>query len=92
MAGVQHLRVGDRAVYHMHPDDIGAEAEVIEERGPILVGGGRVVHVRLYRTDTEPIEFSLPEEALTPVTEEDEERFARRPGPRPDRRRVRSRR
>ena len=67
MGTAEHaFHVGDRALYRFGSEDV--EVEVIEERGPIGVHGGRVVRVRLPLTDTEPVEFSVAESRLRLVS------------------------
>ena len=66
MASEQMFHVGDRAFYAFAGRDI--EVEVVEERGPLGVGGRHLVGI-LMRTDfAEPYEMTVPEEDLRPIT------------------------
>ena len=52
-------------------DMVGREAvaTVIEDRGPIGIGGRRLIRVRLEWAHIEPMEFELPAEEVTIVEE-----------------------
>jgi hypothetical protein len=58
---------GDRALYPLHNTDV--EVEVIEERGPIGVGGRHLVRIRVPVTFSDPYEVVVAEARLRPVTD-----------------------
>jgi hypothetical protein len=66
MASKQVFHEGDRALYGDGKRDV--EVEVIEERGPIGVGGRHLVMVRMPVTCSDPVEFEIAEARLRPVT------------------------
>jgi hypothetical protein len=57
---------GDHALYRVGGRDI--EVEVIEERGPIGIGGRHLARIRMPVTAADPIEFEVAEAYLRPVT------------------------
>lgn len=65
------FRVGDRArVKYAFP---GAIAEILEDRGPLGVGGRRFYYVRLTREDMEDMQLDWPEDELIPTEHSDGE-------------------
>ena len=59
------FRVGDRArLKYGWPDAI---AEVVQDLGPLGVGGRRYYHIRLMRPDAEDMLIDWPEEELLPL-------------------------
>lgn len=66
MASEQRFHAGDHAWYVFGGYDV--EVEVIEERGPIGVGGRHLVRIRRPLDYAEPVETTVPEDELRPVT------------------------
>jgi hypothetical protein len=66
MGSEQIFHEGDRAIYGNGRNDV--EVEVIEERGPIGVGGRHLVMVRMQVTCSDPVELEIAEARLRPVT------------------------
>ena len=66
MASEQLFHVGDRAWFVSGGFDV--EVEVIEERGPIGVGGRHLVRIRVPTDWDEPHETTVPEAELRPIT------------------------
>jgi hypothetical protein len=61
------FREGDHAMLRFGSSDI--VVEVIEERGPIGVGGRRLVRIRMPITAADPVEFEIAEAELEPITQ-----------------------
>ena len=60
------VHVGDRARFRFVRADY--PVEVIEDRGPLGIGGGQIVRVRVLDGSTEePREFEVPVEELTDI-------------------------
>lgn len=66
MATDQVFHVGDRAWFVFRGHEV--EVEVIEERGPLGIGGRHLVRVRVLREVDEPYETTVPEVELRPRT------------------------
>lgn len=66
MASERLFHVGDRAWFVSGGFDV--EVEVIEERGPIGVGGRHLVRIRVPTDWDEPHETTVPEAELRPIT------------------------
>ena len=66
VASEQVFHVGDRAWFVSGGFDV--EVEVIEERGPIGVGGRHLVRVRWPSDWDEPHELTVPEADLRPIS------------------------
>jgi hypothetical protein len=66
MTGEPIFHVGDRALYALVTSEV--EVEVIEERGPIGVGGRHLVRIRMPIPCADPVEIEVAEARLRPVT------------------------
>ena len=66
VASEQLFHVGDRAWLVVGRHDV--EVEVIEERGPLGVGGRHLVRIREPMEYAEPLEYTVAEADLRPVT------------------------
>ncbi len=66
MASEQIFHVGDRALFVSGGFDV--EVEVIEERGPLGVGGRHLVRIQWPSDWEEPHELTVPEADLRPIT------------------------
>lgn len=66
VASEQVFHVGDRAWYVYAGADV--EVEVIEERGPLGVGGRHLVRIQWPSDWEEPHELTVPEVELRPIT------------------------
>lgn len=66
MAQEQMFHVGDRAWLKVGKYDV--EVEVIEERGPLGVGGRRLVRIREPLEGAESLEYAVAEADLRPIT------------------------
>jgi hypothetical protein len=62
-AGRPTFRVGDRVRVQLGVDFL--VGTIIEDRGFILSGGGRLLRVRVMFDRTNPTELEVPEEELT---------------------------
>jgi hypothetical protein len=63
-------RVGDWVTFFFGPQKV--KARVIEDRGPLGVGGRRIYRVSLAFDSAEPMEFEMPEDDLKPTTPPDQ--------------------
>jgi hypothetical protein len=66
MASEQVFHTGDSAWYVFGGREV--QVEVIEERGPIGVGGRHLVRIRKPLDYAEPLEFTVAEADLRPIT------------------------
>ena len=66
MATDQVFHVGDRARFVFRGREV--EVEVIEERGPLGVGGRHLVRIRVPHEWDEAHETTVPEAELRPIT------------------------
>ncbi len=66
MASDQVFHVGDRAWLVVGSHDV--EVEVIEERGPLGVGGRHLVRIREPMDYAEPLEYTVAEADLRPIS------------------------